>query len=138
MKPLDERTANPNTILEFKKWLALARTAGLKEPTAMTLATTTSEGKPSARMVLLKGVDEMGFSFFSNYTKPQGARIGSKSQGGPGFLLGRIGPAGAYHGSRFKTERRRIRLVFCVAAARQPLWRRGFETKLGHRIAGGY
>jgi pyridoxamine 5'-phosphate oxidase len=52
---------------QFQLWLQQAIAAELPEPNAMTLATLTEEGKPMARMVLLKGLDERGFVFFTNY-----------------------------------------------------------------------
>jgi pyridoxamine 5'-phosphate oxidase len=60
---------------QVRKWLDEARAAGVKEPTAMTLATVSRTGKPSARMVLLKGIDARGFSFFTNYQSRKGAEL---------------------------------------------------------------
>jgi pyridoxamine 5'-phosphate oxidase len=59
----------------FKEWFDAALASGLKEPTAMTLATATPNGHPSARMVLLKGVDERGFIFFTNYESRKGREL---------------------------------------------------------------
>jgi len=59
-------------IEKFEQWLADATAAGIHEPTAMTLATAGADGAPSARMVLLKGVDARGFSFFTNYDSDKG------------------------------------------------------------------
>lgn len=64
---LDEKTADPNPIRQFQRWFDEAVTAGLSMPEAMTLATATPEGKPSARVVLMKLVDEGGFVFYTNY-----------------------------------------------------------------------
>jgi len=58
-------------ITYFQTWLDEAKDSGLREPTAMTLATVDSEGNPDARMVLLKGVDEQGFVFYTNYQSPK-------------------------------------------------------------------
>ena len=57
---------------QFGNWLADARTAGLKEPSAMALATVGASGTPSVRMVLLRGWDEEGFRFFTNYESQKG------------------------------------------------------------------
>lgn len=65
--PLDERTVGPNPFKLFRLWFDAAIAAGLRLPDAMTLATATREGKPSARMVLLKQADEQGFVFYTNY-----------------------------------------------------------------------
>jgi len=62
-------------IEQFKQWLGDARTAELIEPTAMTLATATPDGRPSARIVLLKGIDANGFVFFTNYTSRKGHQL---------------------------------------------------------------
>ncbi|HYL04652.1 MAG TPA: pyridoxamine 5'-phosphate oxidase [Thermoanaerobaculia bacterium] len=64
---LDEREAAPDPITQFRAWLAEALAADPLDPTAMTLATADREGQPSARVVLLKGYDERGFVFFTNY-----------------------------------------------------------------------
>jgi pyridoxamine 5'-phosphate oxidase len=64
---LNERDIDPNPIIQFKKWFDDAVAAKLLLPDAMTLATVTRDGKPSARMVLLKSVDEHGFTFYTNY-----------------------------------------------------------------------
>lgn len=61
-----------NPIKGVQKWLDEARAANIKDPNAMTLATTTRSGKPSARIVLLKGIDTRGFSFFTNYLSRKG------------------------------------------------------------------
>jgi pyridoxamine 5'-phosphate oxidase len=54
-------------LVELRRWLEEAREAGLHEPEAMALATATPWGTPSVRMVLLRGLDERGLSFFTNY-----------------------------------------------------------------------
>jgi pyridoxamine 5'-phosphate oxidase len=59
----------------FTEWLDLALHAGMKEPTAMTLATATPSGRPSARMVLLKSHDPSGFVFFTNYSSRKGREL---------------------------------------------------------------
>lgn len=64
---LNEETADPNPINQFSRWFDDAKAAGIVMPEAMTLATANREGKPSARMVLLKQVDENGFVFYTNY-----------------------------------------------------------------------
>jgi len=64
---LDERGVDRNPIAQFQTWFDDARSAKIMLPEAMTLATVTSSGKPAARMVLLKGVDDRGFVFYTNY-----------------------------------------------------------------------
>jgi pyridoxamine 5'-phosphate oxidase len=64
---LREADVDPDPIRQFERWLEEAGHEGIPEPHAMTLATSTKSGRPSARVVLLRGVDERGFAFFTNY-----------------------------------------------------------------------
>lgn len=63
---LNEREVHPDPVEQFGAWFEDARAADLPEPNAMTLATATPDGKPSARVVLLKGFDDRGFVFYTN------------------------------------------------------------------------
>jgi pyridoxamine 5'-phosphate oxidase len=64
---LDVATALADPFAQFRAWFADAEATGLKNVNAMTLATATREGHPSARMVLLKEIDDRGFVFYTNY-----------------------------------------------------------------------
>ena len=64
---LDEKLVESDPIQQFQKWFQAAVDANLPLPEAMSLSTVSREGKPSARMVLLKRVDQKGFVFFTNY-----------------------------------------------------------------------
>ena len=64
-----------NPLEQFNLWLSDALEVGQIEPNAMTLATVNDSGRPSARMVLLKTVDESGFVFFTNYSSRKGAEL---------------------------------------------------------------
>ena len=64
---LRESDASSDPIVQFRRWFDEAFAADLHEPNAMTLATATPDGRPSARVVLLKGFDERGFVFYTNY-----------------------------------------------------------------------
>jgi pyridoxamine 5'-phosphate oxidase len=66
---------DPNPIVQFQKWFEQALTAQLLEPSAMTLATVDENGRPSARIVLLKAVEECGFVFFTNYESRKGREL---------------------------------------------------------------
>jgi pyridoxamine 5'-phosphate oxidase len=72
---LDVADANRDPIRQFEAWFAQAVEAKLPEPNTMTLATVDSRGHPSARIVLIKGVDERGFVFFTNYASRKGREI---------------------------------------------------------------
>lgn len=75
LSSLTEQDADPNPIRQFEHWFAEATTAQVLEPNAMTLATASRDGVPSARIVLLKGVDERGFTFFTDYRSRKGAEL---------------------------------------------------------------
>jgi len=75
-KGLNEKEAEPNPFQQFQVWFDQALSAQLLEPNAMTLATVTAEGKPSARVVLLKHFNEQGFVFYSNYHSRKGQELG--------------------------------------------------------------
>ncbi|WP_428389013.1 pyridoxamine 5'-phosphate oxidase [Mucisphaera sp.] len=66
--PLLESDANPDPIAQFKTWFDQACDGSIYEPNAMTLATVDANGHPAARVVLLKGLDDRGFAFYTNRT----------------------------------------------------------------------
>lgn len=72
---LTESNVDPNPFKQFQIWFKQAESAGSKLPNAMTLATATRHGVPSARMVLLKGFDERGFVFYTNYESQKGMEL---------------------------------------------------------------
>jgi pyridoxamine 5'-phosphate oxidase len=72
---LDEADLAPDWLTQFRRWLAEAVAAGLAEPNAMVLATASPDAKPTARTVLLKGVDECGFVFFTHFTSRKGQQL---------------------------------------------------------------
>jgi len=74
-KALDEDSLDPDPIAQFKIWFEEARAAGELDPDAMTLATSTRSGEVSARIVLIRGLSERGFVFFSNYDSRKGREI---------------------------------------------------------------
>jgi pyridoxamine 5'-phosphate oxidase len=72
---LSEQDADADPIRQFERWFEDARAAGLQELNAMTLATATPDGAPSARIVLLKGADARGFVFFTDYRSRKGTEL---------------------------------------------------------------
>jgi len=75
LENLNEEEIDKNPFIQFKVWFNQSVAAQLPEPNAMTLATCTPDGKPSARMVLLKDIDEQGFVLFTNYKSQKGQEI---------------------------------------------------------------
>jgi pyridoxamine 5'-phosphate oxidase len=72
---LKEPDTHPNPIEQFRTWFDEALAANLHEPNAMTLATSTPHGRPSVRVVLLKGFDERGFVFYTSYEGRKGEEL---------------------------------------------------------------
>ncbi len=72
---LSEADADANPIKQFESWFQDALQAGVPLPNAATLATVTAQGAPSARVVLLKGVEEGGFVFYTNYRSRKGREL---------------------------------------------------------------
>jgi pyridoxamine-phosphate oxidase len=72
---LSEQEINTDPVKQFDKWFKEALKASVPEPNAMTLATATSDGRPSARIVLLKGYTSDGFVFYTNYLSRKGKEL---------------------------------------------------------------
>lgn len=72
---LNEADADPNPFEQFKIWFDQALLSQLPEPNAMTIATASLDGKPSARLVLLKDYDQRGFVFYTNYESDKGQQL---------------------------------------------------------------
>jgi pyridoxamine 5'-phosphate oxidase len=75
---LDERDVASDPFAQFERWFDEAVKAEIAEPNAMTLATADAEGRPSARIVLLKILDERGFAFFTNYDSRKGRELAER------------------------------------------------------------
>jgi pyridoxamine 5'-phosphate oxidase len=71
---LDRSELAPDPIEQFRDWLAAARDAGIYEPEAMTVSTVGPDGRPTARYVLLRGLDERG-CFYTNYESAKGRAL---------------------------------------------------------------
>ena len=87
---LDEREVDPDPLVQFHNWFADAQRAELPEPNAMTLATATPDGIPSARMVLLKVADERGFTFFTDYRSRKGRELEANPHAALVFFWGEL------------------------------------------------
>jgi pyridoxamine 5'-phosphate oxidase len=72
---LDVGTVDPDPVRQFERWFAAARDAGVRQPEAMTLATVSEGWAPNARTVLLRGLDEHGFVFYTNRESTKAAEL---------------------------------------------------------------
>lgn len=78
---LSEADLHADPLEQFRKWIRQAMEEKLPEPYAMTLATVSSGGQPSARIVLLRGVNDRGFQFFTSYESRKGEEIAGNQRG---------------------------------------------------------
>jgi pyridoxamine 5'-phosphate oxidase len=78
LRRLDETDVDADPFKQFHAWLKEALEAEVPEPTAMTLATVDAEGRPSARIMLLKALDDRGFVFYTNYSSRKGRELAAR------------------------------------------------------------
>ena len=87
---LDEAEVDRDPIRQFARWFEEARQAELLEPNAMTLATASADGSPSARIVLLRSADERGFAFFTDYRSRKGRELEANPRAALVFYWGEL------------------------------------------------
>ena len=87
---LAEADVDADPVVQFGRWFEQAEEAGLLEPHAMTLATATPDGRPSARMVLLRGFDARGFCFYTNYESRKGVELAANPRAAMVFWWGEL------------------------------------------------
>jgi len=102
---LRRKELDPNPFKQFARWYEAAEYAHPKLPNSMTLATARRDGRPSARMVLLKGFDEDGFVFFTNYESQKGRELEENPQAALVFYWANIDRQVRIEGSVSKTSR---------------------------------
>jgi pyridoxamine 5'-phosphate oxidase len=112
LEGLDEKTIDRDPIKQFQLWFNDALAAKLPLPEAMTLATATPDGKPSARMVLLKQVDEDGFVFFTNYQSAKAEQLDANAYAALVFYWSQLDRQVRVVGSVVKTSAQESRDYF--------------------------
>ncbi|HYJ29332.1 MAG TPA: pyridoxamine 5'-phosphate oxidase [Allosphingosinicella sp.] len=137
--------ADPHAL--FEEWLAEARLAEPNDPNAMALATADAEGRPSVRMVLLKGHDERGFAFYTNQRSRKGAELAANGRAALLFhwkslrkqvrIEGAVEPVGeAEADAYFASRSRDSRLGAWASDQSQPLdARETFEARYREMVA---
>src|SRR6185369_15433417 len=111
---LDEKTIDRDPIRQFQTWLNDAFAAKLPLAEAMTLATATPDGKPSARMVLLKHVDHDGFVFFTNYNSAKARQLDANPYAALVFYWSQLDRQVRVEGSISKTSAEESREYFAT------------------------
>lgn len=86
MHSLDAADVAADPFVQFHQWFGEARAAQILEPNAMVLATVNSEGQPSSRTLLLKGLDERGFTFFTSYLSRKAGELADNPRAAMSFL----------------------------------------------------
>ena len=112
LEGLDEKTIDRDPIKQFQLWFNDAVGAKLPMPEAMTLATATRDGKPSARMVLLKQVDHDGFVFFTNYRSAKAEQLDANPHAALVFYWSQLDRQVRVEGSVTKTSAEESREYF--------------------------
>ena len=88
LKPLD-----PSPFVQFQAWMAEAEKTEINDPNGMIVVTSTPDGRPSARAILLKGVDDRGFVFYTNKESRKAEELTANPQDFPAVLLEVTAPA---------------------------------------------
>ena len=143
---LDEAAAETDPLAQFGSWLAAAIGAGIPEPNAMVLATVGADGVPSARTVLLKGLDERGFTFFTNRRSRKGIELAARPVAAlvfPWIVIGRQVTArgtvvpldDAASDAYFATRPRGSQLAAWASAQSEPLDDRAALEASMHEVA---
>jgi pyridoxamine 5'-phosphate oxidase len=109
---LAERDLLKDPLDQFRRWFAEAQAAQIREPNAMTLATATPDGIPSARVVLLKGFDDRGFVFFTNYQSRKGEELEENPHAALVFYWGELERQVRITGTVTKTPREESEAYF--------------------------
>lgn len=134
---LDEHDVAADPLVQFERWFNEVLASQVEEPSAMTLATASADGKVSARIVLLKGVDDQGFYFYTNYDSRKGRQITENPYGALVFFwkelerqvrvegaISRV--AAARSDDYFKSRPEMSRIGACVSAQSQVIPDRNF------------
>src|SRR4029079_426884 len=122
MTELTPESVAPDPVAQFRAWFEEAIAAGVRQPEAMTLATATPDGLVSARTVLLRGVDERGFRFFTNFESAKGRELGANPRAALGF--------------HWRERERQVRVVGTVRRVADDEAARYWETRpRGHRVS---
>ena len=96
---LDDPDLAADPVAMFRHWMHDTVVAGLHEPNAMVVSTVSAQGHPSSRMVLLKGVDERGFVFYTNYDSRKGRELSANPHGRAALPVARPAAPGPRRGS---------------------------------------
>ncbi|WP_432832222.1 pyridoxamine 5'-phosphate oxidase [Dactylosporangium sp. CA-092794] len=134
-EPFGEDTLAGTWLDQFAAWFADAVSAGMPEPNAMLLATAAADGRPSARTVLLKGYDERGFSFYTNYESRKGRDLAANPRASLVFPWYHLHRQVIVNGSVRKVSREETEEYFAVRprGAQLGAWASPQSSPIGSR-----
>ena len=132
---LDPESVDPDPLRAVAAWLEEARAQGVVEPEAMTVSTVDARGRPSSRYVLLRGIDERGLTFFTNYASDKARDLAGNPHCALTFGWLDAAPLGPRRGRRRAPSGRRERRLLRRAPAGQPHRRLGLPAELRARLA---
>ena len=112
LRELDEATVSPDPFSQFLLWFNEATKAVVIEPNAMTLSTVGADGRPSARVVLLKGFDRNGLVFFTNYESRKGRELSNNPKACLHFFWPGLERQIIVNGTAAKTSREESQVYF--------------------------
>ena len=135
MPPLREDDVDPDPIVQFRRWYHDAEVRGVLAADAMIVASATPDGRPSARVVLLRGLDERGFAFYTNFESRKGRELDANPHAAVALPLARSASAGARDGEGRTGVASRVRAVLGQPAARESYQRMGVGAERDDRIA---
>lgn len=124
LRELSRSTVESDPFAQFTIWMDEALTSEVIDPTAMTLSTADASGRPSARVVLLKGYDAAGFVFFTNYESQKGGELSINPQAALSFYWPDLERQVTISGTAEKTSREGSEAYFATrpAASRISAW----------------
>ncbi len=134
---LNESDLDANPVEQFRRWFDEALTANLHEPNAMTLATSTPDGQPSARIVLLKGYDERGFVFYTNREGRKARELTQNSRCALLFYWGEMGRQVRIEGAAARVPEEEADAYFATRprGSRLGAWASAQSREVGDRRA---
>ena len=133
---LSEAQADADPMRQFERWFEDALRATLPLPNAMTLATVTPAGAPSARIVLLKGVEQGGFLFYTNYLSRKGRELERRAQACLLLLWSELERQVRIDGAVAKSHCGGVRRLLCDAPARRAALRLGVGAERNRALEG--
>ena len=134
---LDESASAADPLQQFEIWLDQAIAAQLAEPNAMTLATVGADGRPSTRVVLIKGVDARGIVWYTNYESRKGRELAANPFAALQFHWVELERVVRIEGAVEKVSEAESDAYFAIAAARFAHRRVGLAAERGDRVARG-